>query len=601
MPTTPDHEPSPKDEYAGRLDQREKTVRIFEQRDSWCANMRLAVFVAGLAVAWLALFSDLLNPWWLLAPVVAFVALVVLHEWIARKQREAELGVKFYEAGIARIEDRWAGKGVRGDDLMPKNHLYAEDLDLFGEASLFELLCTARTRAGEETLARWLTDPPDADEIRARQEAVAELSKNVDLREDLALLAGDLRARVRPALLANWSTAASILPQGARQALAIGITAGAVLSAAAWAMDIVTGGPLLVFVLLELAYLKWARGDIDQVIAAMDEPMKDLQVFAATARRLEEAQFGAAKLCNLQNVLTAEDAPASKRIAQLSMLFQWVDAARNQMFAPIAIVLMWRVHFAYAIERWRRRYGADAPKWLEAVGEFEALCALAGYAYEHPDDPFPEIAEAGAVYEGEDLGHPLLPGDTCVRNSVAFSDDRRMFIVSGSNMSGKSTLLRVVGINAVLAMMGAPVRATRLKVAPLCIGASLHIVDSIQSGTSHFYAEITRLHQIMERGKEGPTVLFLVDEILHGTNSKDRQTGAEAVLKGLLESGAIGLVTTHDLALTKIADTVGKGVENVHFVDQLKEDRLIFDYKMQPGVVERSNALALMRSIGLDV
>jgi DNA mismatch repair ATPase MutS len=241
------------------------------------------------------------------------------------------------------------------------------------------------------------------------------------------------------------------------------------------------------------------------------------------------------------------------------------------------------------------------PAWLDAIGEFEAIASLATYAFERPDDVYPAIVEGPALFEGEDLGHPLLPAAGCVRNGVSLGGSIRMLMVSGSNMSGKSTLLRTVGVNAVLALCGAPVRARALRIAPMQIGASLHIIDSIQSGTSHFYAEILRLRAILERTRGPFPVLFLIDEILHGTNSHDRRIGSEAVLRGLVDAGAIGLVTTHDLALTAIVDGLGGRAQNVHFVDRLENGRLTFDYRMRPGVVDHSNALALMRNIGLDV
>ncbi|MGH9835770.1 MAG: MutS-related protein, partial [Blastocatellia bacterium] len=231
----------------------------------------------------------------------------------------------------------------------------------------------------------------------------------------------------------------------------------------------------------------------------------------------------------------------------------------------------------------------------------EALGSLAGYAYEHPLDPFPELIEGEVCFDGEALGHPLIAESRSVRNDVRLDSQLQVLIVSGSNMSGKSTLMRTIGVNIALALAGAPVRAKSLRMSPLAIGASIHILDSLQSGASRFYAEIMRLRQIVELTKSDLPLLFLLDEILSGTNSHDRRIGAEAVVKGLVERGAIGLVTTHDLALTKIVETLGERAANVHFEDHLEDGRMVFDYKMRPGVVQRSNALELMRTVGLEV
>jgi DNA mismatch repair ATPase MutS len=231
----------------------------------------------------------------------------------------------------------------------------------------------------------------------------------------------------------------------------------------------------------------------------------------------------------------------------------------------------------------------------------EALCSLAGYAYEHPGDPFPEIAAEGACFDAEGLGHPFIPENSCVRNDVRLGPELRVLVVSGSNMSGKSTLLRTIGANAVLSMAGAPVRARRLTLTPVALGASILRRDSLQEGTSRFYAEITRLRQLVDITAGPLPLLFLLDELLHGTNSHDRGIGALAVIRDLVRRGAIGLLTTHDLALAQIADVLAPSAANVHFEDSLVAGKLVFDYRLRPGIVRKSNALELMRSVGLEV
>jgi DNA mismatch repair ATPase MutS len=289
----------------------------------------------------------------------------------------------------------------------------------------------------------------------------------------------------------------------------------------------------------------------------------------------------------------------SEAIARLRRLVDLFDSRRNEFFKPIALLTMWDVHCALAIEAWRVRHGAAVAGWLAAVGRLEALGSLAGFAFEHPADVYPELDEAGPCFAAEGLGHPLMAETRCVRNDVTLGGATRVLIVSGSNMSGKSTLLRAVGVNAVLALAGAPVRATRMRLSRLSVGATLRIRDSLQEGTSRFYAELVRLRDLV-RIAEGPTpLLFLLDEILHGTNSHDRRLGAAAVVSGLVQRGAIGLVTTHDLALSEVARDPDVRAANVHFEDRLDDGAMVFDYRMRPGVVQTSNALALMRTLGL--
>jgi DNA mismatch repair ATPase MutS len=331
------------------------------------------------------------------------------------------------------------------------------------------------------------------------------------------------------------------------------------------------------------------------------QPAVHLALLADLLALLERERFAAPGLVGLQDAVRSAGTPPSRRIAQLQRLVNLLDAHRNQVFALVSFVLLWRTNFALAIESWRAESGSAVPRWLAAIGELEALLALASHAYEHPGDPFPELVDGPPRFDGTALGHPLLPADRCVRNAVALDDRRRVLIVSGSNMSGKSTLLRTVGVNVVLALAGAPVRAERLVLTPLAVGAAIRITDSLQEGTSRFYAEVKRLSQIVTIGRGPLPLVFLLDEILSGTNSHDRAIGAEAIVRSLAGRGALGLVTTHDLALARIADTLGAPAANVHFEDHLEDGRMCFDYTMRPGVVTKSNALALMRAVGLEV
>jgi DNA mismatch repair ATPase MutS len=316
---------------------------------------------------------------------------------------------------------------------------------------------------------------------------------------------------------------------------------------------------------------------------------------------LERERFAAPALVALQAALQSGGEPPSRRIARLQRLINLLDAYRNQVFAVLSFVLRWRTNFALAIESWRSVSGSAVPRWIAAVGEIEALLAFASHAFENPNDPFPELGDGSPRVDGTGLGHPLLPVERCVRNDVRLGADRGILIVSGSNMSGKSTLLRTVGVNVVLAQAGAPVRAASLRLTPLAVGAAIRIVDSLQDGTSRFYAEVKRLSQIVAITHGPMPLLFLLDEILSGTNSHDRAIGAEAIVKTLAARGAIGLVTTHDLALARIVDTLGAVAANVHFEDHLEDGRMCFDYTMRSGVVTKSNALALMRAVGLEV
>jgi DNA mismatch repair ATPase MutS len=340
---------------------------------------------------------------------------------------------------------------------------------------------------------------------------------------------------------------------------------------------------------------------MEEVLHGAEHALHDLELLTGVLARVERHNFLAPRLQTLRSELVSHAIGASQAIARLRTLGDLIDSRDNMFVRVLDVPLMYSVQLALAAERWRRAHGPQVRAWLEAIGEIEALLSLAAYSYEHPADPFPEFVEGAACLEGDDLGHPLLPAAACVRNDVKVCDQARVLLVSGSNMSGKSTLLRAVGINVVLAMAGSPVRARRLRLTPLRAGASIRINDSLQEGSSRFYAEITRLRRLFDLTGDGPPLLFLLDELLQGTNSKDRRIGAEGVVRALLERGAIGLLSTHDLALTEIGGSLDGHLRNVHFQDEFTDGKMTFDYKLREGVVTKSNGLELMRSIGLDV
>ena len=612
---------APADEYRARLSDRRATHAWLARVDERLSYARLAVFAMAIllvAAAW----RGWVAPWWVALPLVSFVALIVKHDAIVRARDAAGRAIAFYDRGLARIEDRWAGGGENGERFRDPDHLYANDLDLFGPASLFELLSIARTRAGEETLAGWLLAPADPREIVTRQTGIDDLTPRLDLREALSLAGSDVRAAVDTDALVAWAEAPPALDSTWLRAAASVLTVAAIATAAFW---IATGNsaPFVAILLLEMAFSLPLRERIGKALHGADGVARDLDVLAIVLARLEQESFHAERLVSLQHQLVHIDGSrravaASASIHRLHWLVELHDWQHNLIFAMVAAALLWGTHVAIAIEAWRRAHGRHVREWLRNCGEFEALASLSAYRYEHPDDPFPEIDgpdAQSAMFDGVGLGHPLIPAARMVRNDVCMgrnlsssggadlSGPRKpdLLVVSGSNMSGKSTLLRTVGVNAVLAFAGAPVRAGRLRVSPLRVGATLRIQDSLQEGRSRFYAEITRIRELADLAEGSVPALFLLDELLHGTNSHDRAVGAAGILRALLDRGAIGLITTHDLALTNVADTLGSRASNVHFDDRFEAGEIAFDYVMKPGPVTRSNAIALMRAVGLDV
>jgi hypothetical protein len=587
--------------YRNRLRERTRSLESLTRLDRRVADIRLLVFCGALALGFLLYRGVPLSPYWLAVPLALLFVLILCHEPLRRASERARRAADFYSKGLARLEGNWSGTGTSGAQYLNLEHPYAADLDLFGTGSLFELLCTARTRAGEEALAGWLLAPADPDTIARRHGAIVELRPRLDLREDLELLGVEVRAGIDPTALASWSRAPRVFSGYAVFILASLLGLAGTASVIAWGFFQTGLIPILAVVLVDGVFAHLVSSRVALVLAAVDRRTHDLVLLSELLRRLEREPFDAPLLRWLRAALATDGLPASAQIRRLTRLLQLLDCQRNQLFAPIAALWLWKIQLALRIDAWRAHYGAAIPGWLNAVGDFEALCALASHAAENPADIFPRLAAGPACFAAEQMGHPLIPRRDCVCNTISLAGPIGVLVVSGSNMSGKSTLLRTVGTNAVLALAGAPVRARSLRLTPIAVGATLRVQDSLQAGRSRFYAEITRLRQLVELGRGPLPLLFLLDELFHGTNSHDRCAGAESVLRGLIDLGAIGLVTTHDLALARIADNLAPRASNVHFEDHLENGKILFDYVMRPGVVQHSNALALMRTIGLDV
>ncbi|HWW60788.1 MAG TPA: DNA mismatch repair protein MutS [Thermoanaerobaculia bacterium] len=572
------------------------------------------IAIARLVAIALVIIVLLLRPLLSLVPLAAFVALLVVHERVITARRRANAAAGFYARGLARLDGTWPGQGASGDEYRAEHHLFSGDLDLFGRGSIFELLCIAVTRAGRERLASWLNEPSTSvREIEARQRAVLELRERVELREDLAIAGAEVAHEIEqakldawgalpPAPFARWEPVAAKLLAALAAILVlvslpsafaklVGATHGAVVPFADFPL-----WPLVVVIVIESFFAQRLRARVMPVLAAVERAEPALALLAGILVRIERETFDSERLRELLAQLRGRNV-ASEEIERLRKLVALLDARRNQFFAPIGALLLWSTNLAFAIERWRVESGRAVGSWIETVGEIEALGSLASFAFENPTYVVPTVVDGALLYDARDLGHPLIPADRRVTNDLRLDDQLRLLVVSGSNMSGKSTMLRSVGIAAVLAMAGGPVCASAMRIAPMPIGASIRINDSLQEGASRFYAEILRLRQILERAP----LLFLLDEILAGTNSHDRRIGAEAIVRRLVERGAIGLVSTHDLALASIADALAPRAANVHFEDHLDDGRVAFDYRMRPGVVTKSNALALMRSVGIEV
>ncbi len=590
-------------EYERRLSLREDELERVRVR-----HRRLWTYFA-LALLAATVFASLAPIWhsipfvWSLPPFTVSLYVIRLLMLNARRHSRVSRIVNFYRLALGRVNHEWQGRGVSGTEFLPENHLYASDLDLFGTGSLFELLCTARTGVGRTMLAKWLLNPADRNEVEKRQLAVAELRDMLDFREDWAAVGSVASDGVGLSAISDWAASPDVTyPRFMRGLalilpiclvlLAISVRMGAFGHHWLWPVAIVI--PLEG--LLAGVLLKKTKATAANVLL----PSFELKLLAPLLDRLAKLSVRSQLLQELQSRLYAPTFSPAERIRALNVLVWLLQLRQIEFFALPSSLILWGTNVSILVEGWRQRNRDALAAWLDALGQFEALLCLARYSYENPDHTFPVLEpDSSTLFEAESLGHPLLNRKNCVRCTIELHPKtRQLIVVSGSNMSGKSTLLRSIGTNSVLALAGAPVRASRLRISPLQLGCSINTHDSIRDGKSRFQVEVERLKLIIACSRDA-NLLFLLDEMLGGTNSNDRYFGAKAVIDELVECGAVGLMTTHDLALTEIVSSLGSRAVNVHFAEQYENGEMEFDYRMRIGVLTHTNGLNVMAALGL--
>ena len=596
------------------------------------ANATVALFLAALAliIVGLAVHAPLLTAAGILAGV-GFIAAFRRQGLADERHRRAETLWRLNNEGLARLRRDWKALPLRRPETPPPADGAVLDLDLLGHASLQHLLNTATTPQAQLRLQGWLLAPAPLATIRARQTAVSELAPDVALRDELALfglLSGMTQGGYdrflawaeegpwlshRPALL--W--ASRILP-----ALALLAVAASLLR--------LTNLPLwLIFVAANIV-LAWTAGkEVERRIDAVAERQAVFQPYAAIFARVEGEAFQAPALRTIQSRLTADGMRASMRMRHLGRIMAFADLRHSSLiFPPVQALTLWSFHVLWALEGWQRTASARARRWLEALGDLEALAALGTLAFDNPDWAFPEIVEGetAPALEARELGHPLLAPGVRVGNDVIVGPPGTLLLVTGSNMSGKSTLLRALGVNVTLAQAGGPVCATALRLPPLVLATSMRIADSLEEGVSYFLAELRRLKAVVETAEQTKraaaarrnerdeqdgheetaerTTFFLLDEILHGTNTAERQIAVRHILLRLLALGAIGAVSTHDLGLVRVPE-IATVSRPVYFTETFMRGpdgpAMTFDYTLRPGIAPSTNALKLMEIVGLPV
>lgn len=597
----------------------ERTQHFAGIRDSYAArwgrvaNLRLIVFVIALAAvgagwwrgsAWLVWAGGIGG--------VAFVALVAYHRYLGARRLRASILHDLNAEGLLRLRRAWEDLPLRRPAGPAPADPTAFDLDLLGPASLQHLLGTPQTHIGQLTLQGWLLRPAAPATIRSRQAAVDELADAIDLRDEIALRCR-LAAEGQPAYerFSAWAISPpSPLSRPAARALTIASPALLILSAAAQAAGLTPWSLWAIFLALNIILSIALGAHTIEPLAQLYDRHDLLVAYGRLFQLAAGTPVRAAALRDLQAALSAGGIRADSQLRRLGRIAVLAEYSRSILYPALQFGLLWSFQVVALAERWRQIAGPRLRGWLEAIGTLEALAALGALRHDNPGWTFPQIVEGGQpeiVARG--LGHPLLDPANAVPNDVQVGPPGSFLLITGSNMSGKSTLLRAVGVNIVLAQAGGPVCAAELRMPPLTLATSMRVQDSLAQGVSYFMAELRRLREIVDaataaRSPGAPAVCYLLDEILHGTNSAERQIAARQVIQHLVGLGAIGAVSTHDLALADDA-LIAASARLAHFREQISEGpdgvTMRFDYTLRPGLAVTTNALRLMQIVGLPV
>jgi len=580
---------------------KEKLTRTINQ----LSNVRLITFLAGCGLA--GFFYMTQSTSWSLGMVVltivSFAALVIWHRNLRTRQNYSQVLYEIYDQSLKRLGGEWKTFSDKGADFKDSSHPYSEDLDLFGFGSLFQWINTAKTFGGREKLKEWLTEPPTKIEpIQKKQEAITELAGNLAWRQRfLAEARMAKRPMDSPNAIIEWAKTYD------KSYLRLGVLI------LARALPITTITFLLLYLMTsKVSYWYPLTGVIIQTIIlfagkqrgkalnAVYSYKESIKIYEKMLERFEKRSFQSDYLKALKLGLYDRDKkPAFRQIRKLSSIADLIANRDNAMFLAINILTLWDIQCMIALESWKEMSGRSLARWLDTIAELEALSSLAIIHFDHQDWGIPVVTAENPGIVAVNMGHPLLKEAVC--NDLSLDKHSGILLITGSNMSGKSTLLRTLGINLVLAYAGAPVCAKDFSCSMLRIYTCMRVSDNLGESISSFYAELLRIKQIVSASKTHSNIFFLLDEIFKGTNSQDRHAGAKVLIQQLSKSGAMGMVSTHDLELGSMEHESDRRIRNYHFREYYKDNEIHFDYKLRPGISTTRNAMYLIKMAGIDV
>lgn len=591
--------------YQQIIQKAELELQSARKRIYYISLLRLVLFVGAITGA-VTFWADgwLYISVFAILPFILFVWLVKRHNfWFHRKDflkkkiviNEQELRAIQYD--FSDFED--------GEEYIDSGHLYTFDLDVFGEHSLFQYINRTSTPVGKQHLADWFNSHLENKEaIEQRQEAIRELSTELEYRQQIRLLG--LLYKGKPAdttEIKTWADSPSyyrkhtllrIIPITVSiiNLVCISLAFSGILPASA------AGGVFISFVIFSSVFSK----GITKLQTTYGKKLQILSTYADQILLTEKKEMHSPILQQLKAELTSQNQTASQAVRQLSKLMNALDQRSNLLMSTILNgLIFWELRQVMRIEQWKDTHAKDLPRWIETIGEIDAYCSLATFAYNHPEYIYPKICSQSFHLQAKGLGHPLMDRNKCVRNGIDIDKRPFFIIITGANMAGKSTYLRTVGVNYLLACIGAPVWADQMEIYPARLVTSLRTSDSLTDNESYFFAELKRLKLIIDKLEAGEELFIILDEILKGTNSMDKQKGSFALIKQFMNMNANGIIATHDLLLGTLIDSFPQNIRNHCFEADITNNELTFSYRMRDGVAQNMNACFLMKKMGIAV
>ncbi len=594
----------PKESYEARLTILAKELKQLQRNKRILTWKRLFSFLGAIAAIWI--LSDYS---WILA-IAGVIILISLFVYFVYKDLANSNSIENNLLLISINKKEQAALSHQyfdfpdGIQWKPALHAYANDLDIFGRASLYQYANRTTSEQGNKLFADWLLSPANVGVIKERQDAIKELAPQTEWRQQLQAFGinNQLKLKTEKNILDWLNEESRFIKNKFWGILRIVFPVLSFTVLGLYIADVISFDRFLPIMLLFLFISFWISKQIMPDYVRLNKITGELETLSSSISCIENKDFTSPLLSTLKKDFNSTETKASSTIKKLKKILDRLDYRLNPIiFIPLSALVCWDLQQIFALENWKLKNKTITATWFSSLANFETLSSIANLSFNHPDWSFPQIVNEDAVFIGEEIGHPLIPKEKRVTSSFSTAGVNQISLVTGSNMAGKSTFLRSVGVNIVLAMMGSPVCAKHISVSHLKVMSSMRISDNLEESTSTFYAELKKLKEIIDAVYANEKAFLLLDEILRGTNSADRHIGSSALLKQLIKHNAAGIVATHDLELAKLSEDFPSNIHNYHFDVKVNNEELYFDYKLNKGICRSMNASILMKKIGIEL